>query len=161
MNVSEPMQREDTDSGPLRFPPPLIYLWGLAVGIGAELIEPTAQPPTWLRIAAAFVGIAVIALDATAMSRFARAKTPVNPMLPVRAIVTDGPYRFTRNPMYVGMAVLYVAIAVVAGLLWALAILPIVLIVVDRFVIAREERYLAARFGEEYERYRARVRRWI
>jgi protein-S-isoprenylcysteine O-methyltransferase Ste14 len=156
------MANEQAESGPVPFPPPLIYLAGLALGVVAELIEPTSQPATWLRILAGVAGlVAVLALDTTAMSRFARARTPVNPMRPVKALVTDGPYRFTRNPMYVGMAILYAGIAVAAGILWALAFLPLVLIAVDRLVIAREERYLTARFGEEYERFRARVRRWL
>ena len=63
--------------------------------------------------------------------------------------------------MYVGMAVLYAGIAVAAGILWALVFLPFVLLAVDRFVIAREERYLTAQFGDDYERYRAGVRRWL
>jgi protein-S-isoprenylcysteine O-methyltransferase Ste14 len=156
------MAREHAEPGPLRFPPPLIYLAGLALGIVVELIEPAPQPTTWLRVLAGLVAVAVfIALDTTAMSRFSRADTPVNPMRAPRAVVTNGPYRLTRNPMYVGMAILYAGIAVAAGILWAFAFLPVVLIVVDRFVIVREERYLAERFGEEYERYRARVRRWL
>jgi protein-S-isoprenylcysteine O-methyltransferase Ste14 len=156
------MPSEHTESGPVRFPPPLLYLGGLGLGVVLELIAPTPQPATWLRILAGVAGLAaVLALDTTAMSRFSRARTPVNPMRPVRALVTDGPYRFTRNPMYVGMALLYVGIAVAAGILWALAFLPLVLVAVDRFVIAREERYLTARFGEDYERYRADVRRWL
>ena len=156
------MPGEQREPGPLRFPPPLIYLWCLGLGIGAELIEPTPNPPTWLRILGAVVGLAAMfTLDTTAMTRFARARTPVNPMQAPRTIVTDGPYRFTRNPMYLGMAILYTGIALTAGLLWALALLPVVVLAVDRIVIAREERYLAARFGDEYERYLARVRRWI
>jgi protein-S-isoprenylcysteine O-methyltransferase Ste14 len=156
------MANEQAESGPVPFPPPLLYLGGLALGIVVELIEPTAQPATWLRILAGVVGLAaVLALDTTAMSRFARAGTAVNPMRAPSAIVTGGPYRYTRNPMYVGMAVLYVGIAVAAGILWALAFLPLVLLAVDRLVIAREEPYLSAKFGDEYERYRARVRRWL
>ena len=149
-------------SGPFPFPPPLIYIAGLALGFLAELIEPTPQPATWLRIAAGAIGVAVLlALDSTAMARFGRAGTPVNPARAATALVTDGPYRLTRNPMYVAMAALYAGIAVAAGILWALALLPLVLLAVDRLVIPREERHLAARFGAEYERYRARVRRWL
>jgi protein-S-isoprenylcysteine O-methyltransferase Ste14 len=149
-------------SGPVRIPPPLVYLAGFGLGVVVELLEPSAQPAAWLRIAAGAAGLAVLlALDSTAMARFSRAGTPFNPARPARALVTDGPYRWTRNPMYIGMAALYAGLAVAAGVLWALALLPLVLLVVDRAIIPREERHLAAAFGDQYERYRARVRRWL
>ncbi len=77
------------------------------------------------------------------------------------ALVTSGPYRFTRNPMYLGMASLYAGIALAFGLLWSLALLLAVLVVIDRGVIAREERYLERRFGDEYRIYKQQVRRWL
>ena len=83
------------------------------------------------------------------------------PMKPTTALVTSGPYRVTRNPMYVGMAFLYAGLALSLGVIWALALLPAVLLMVDRLVIAREERYLEAKFGEEYRDYKRRVRRWL
>jgi protein-S-isoprenylcysteine O-methyltransferase Ste14 len=75
--------------------------------------------------------------------------------------VDRGPYRFTRNPMYLAMAVAYAGIAMLLNSVWALGMLPAVVAVVDRFVIPREERYLRAKFGETYVRYCSRVRRWI
>ncbi len=80
---------------------------------------------------------------------------------PSSALVTSGPYRFTRNPMYLGMASLYAGIALAFGLLWSLALLLVVLVVIDRGVIAREERYLERRFGDEYRLYKQQVRRWL
>jgi protein-S-isoprenylcysteine O-methyltransferase Ste14 len=154
-------QREQR-SGPVRFPPPLIYLAGFGLGVVVEVLAPSPQPAAWLRVVGAAAGLAIlIALDSAAMARFARAGTPFNPSRPARALVTDGPYRMTRNPMYVGLAGLYVGAAVAVGVLWALAFLPVVLVVVDRVVITREERHLEAAFGAEYERYRSRVRRWL
>jgi protein-S-isoprenylcysteine O-methyltransferase Ste14 len=82
-------------------------------------------------------------------------------MKPDTALVTSGPYRFTRNPMYLGMAFLYVGFAFAFGVIWALAFLPAVIVVVDRFVIAREEPYLERNFGQAYRDYKARVRRWV
>ena len=111
--------------------------------------------------AASLVLAVLLALDTTAMVRFVRNRTPVNPTRPATRLVTDGPYRFTRNPMYLGMAGAYIGIAVATGVLWALALLPVVVILMDRLVIPREERHLAQTFGEEYERYRGRVRRWL
>ena len=102
-----------------------------------------------------------LALDGLAMVSFRRAGTSMVSMKPTTALVTSGPYRFTRNPMYLGMAFLYAAFALAFGLIWALATLPAVLIAVDRLIIAREEPYLGARFGDAYRDYRRRVRRWL
>lgn len=104
---------------------------------------------------------ALIALDTASMVRFSRKRTPVSPAQASTALVTDGPYRFTRNPMYMGMACAYAGAAVAAAVLWALAFLPVVLLAVDRLVIPREERHLARAFGAEYDRYRGHVRRWL
>jgi protein-S-isoprenylcysteine O-methyltransferase Ste14 len=82
-------------------------------------------------------------------------------MNPTTALVTSGPYRFTRNPMYLGMSFLYIAFAFAFGVIWALAFLPAVIVMVDRFVIAREEPYLEQKFGQSYRAYKARVRRWL
>jgi protein-S-isoprenylcysteine O-methyltransferase Ste14 len=82
-------------------------------------------------------------------------------MRPTTALVTSGPYRLTRNPMYLGMAFLYAGLALSFGVTWSLAFLPLVLLAVDRLAILREEHYLEAKFGEEYRRYKARVRRWL
>lgn len=76
-------------------------------------------------------------------------------------MVISGPYRFIRNPQYLGIAFLYIALAFAFGVTWALAFLPVVLLIVDRFVIAREESYLEGRFGAAYREYKARVRRWL
>jgi protein-S-isoprenylcysteine O-methyltransferase Ste14 len=142
--------------------PPLLYLAGLGIGLALELAFPIDGPPTAVRIAVALAGVAASALlDVGAMRRFERAGTEVIPFKPTSALVTDGPYRITRNPMYVGMACLYVAIAVGFSLIWALFLLPLVLIAVDRLVIAKEEPYLERLFGEPYLDYKRRVRRWL
>ncbi len=95
------------------------------------------------------------------MVSFRRAGTSMVPMNPTTALVTSGPYRLTRNPMYLGMAFLYVAFAFALGVIWALAFLPAVVVIVDRFVIAREEPYLERKFGQAYRDYKVRVRRWL
>jgi protein-S-isoprenylcysteine O-methyltransferase Ste14 len=79
----------------------------------------------------------------------------------VSRLVTDGPFRYTRNPAYLAFAVIYVGIASVANALWAILLLPATLFVIRRGVIEREERYLEREFGEEYLSYKARVRRWV
>jgi protein-S-isoprenylcysteine O-methyltransferase Ste14 len=105
--------------------------------------------------------VAGLALLASFNTAFGRKGTAVEPWKPTTAIVTTGPYRLTRNPAYLGMALTYVGIALLAGALWALVPLPFVLIVIDRAVIAREERYLERKFGRQYLDYKAGVRRWI
>ena len=89
------------------------------------------------------------------------AGTPANPYKPVSNVVTEGPFRYTRNPAYLSMAMIYTGIAALANALWAMLLLPGALLVIQRGVIEREERYLERTFGEEYLRYKALVRRWI
>ena len=150
-------------SGPgIRVPPPLIYLAGFACGLLGELAAPSPAVPAWLRVAGAAGGvILLLLLDTGAMLRFRRHGTPFNPARDAKALVTDGPYRFTRNPMYLGMGCAYAGAALAAGALWSLALLPLVLLIVDRAIIPREESHLAQSFGTAYERYRRRVRRWL
>ena len=144
------------------FPPPLAYLAGLLIGVGLEVAFPVDPLPTVVTVVGAVAGIGgSLLLDVGAMQRFMRAGTPAIPFKPSTALVTSGPYRFTRNPMYLGMASLYVGLAFAFGLIWAFALLPVVVIVIDRLVIAREEPYLERLFGDEYLAYKGRVRRWI
>jgi protein-S-isoprenylcysteine O-methyltransferase Ste14 len=89
------------------------------------------------------------------------AGTPVNPEKPVSRLVTGGPFRYTRNPGYLSMAMIYTGIASLANALWAILFLPVVLVMIRHGVIEREERYLERRFGEEFIRYKEQVRRWI
>jgi protein-S-isoprenylcysteine O-methyltransferase Ste14 len=146
----------------IRVPPPLYYLAAFLVGVALELAFPTSWPPFGVRLAGTLLGGAAwLALDGAAMVRFRRAGTSMVPTNPTTALVTSGPYRFTRNPMYLGVAFLYIAFAFAFGVIWALAFLPAVVVVVDRFVIAREEPYLERRFGQAYRDYKAQVRRWL
>ena len=150
------------DASGIRVPPPLYYIAGYLAGVVLELVLPTNWPPTGVRIAVAVLTAgAWLGLDGAAMLSFRRAGTSMVPMNPTTALVTSGPYRLTRNPMYLGMAFLYVAFAFAFGVTWALAFLPAVLVIVDRFVIAREEPYLERKFGQPYRDYKARVRRWL
>ena len=150
------------DTSGIRVPPPLYYLAAFLAGVALELIFPTNWPPFGIRLAATVLaGGAWLALDGAAMVFFRRAGTSIVPMNPTTTLVTSGPYRFTRNPMYLGMSFLYVAFAFAFGVIWALVFLPAVIVIVDRFVIAREEPYLERKFGPAYRDYKARVRRWL
>ena len=148
--------------GPVGFPPPAVYVAGLLLGWGAEAIRSTPNLPRVAAWIALLLGLGLFALlDPAATARFKAANTNFIPWKPATALVTEGPYRFTRNPMYLGMAALYAGIALGAGLMWAVALLPIVLAVIQVAVIRREEVYLERLFGDSYRDYRANVRRWI
>ena len=89
------------------------------------------------------------------------AEAPVRTDRPVPRLTTEGPFRYTRNPGYLCLAMFYAGIALLRNSLWAILPLPLVLYVMQREVIGREERYLERTFGEEYLAYKTRVRRWV
>jgi protein-S-isoprenylcysteine O-methyltransferase Ste14 len=152
----------DRDTAGVIAPPPLIYLAGLAVGFVLEALLAGSSVPAVIRWAlGGCLAVAGVALLASFETAFSRRGTATNPLKPTTAIVTTGPYGLTRNPAYLGMTLLYVGIALLAGALWVLVPLPVVLLVIDRAVIAREERYLERKFGREYLDYKNSVRRWI
>ena len=94
-------------------------------------------------------------------SRFRKLGNNLEPWKHANQIVSSGIYRFTRNPMYLGMALASLGIALLLRSSWAVILLPVALVVIRTQVIAQEERYLAAKFGDEYLAYKAKVRRWI
>ena len=112
-------------------------------------------------ILAAVLATGYLAIFVGALTAFRRHHTTLIPNRPAAAFVTDGPYRWTRNPMYVSLVLLYLAIALWMNNAWALMLLIPVVLVIQGAVIAREERYLASAFPAEFAAYRARVRRWI
>ena len=155
---------DEPDSAGVRFPPPLIYLGALLLGLEAERFVALSSFGVDRRLLVAmgallFVAGAAIMLLAAGL--FRRLGTNVRPTQPTSLIATTGPYRWTRNPMYLGMALIYAALALGLDGPIALALLPLVLIAIQTQVIAREERYLEEKFGDGYRRYKAEVRRWI
>jgi protein-S-isoprenylcysteine O-methyltransferase Ste14 len=150
------------DAAGVLAPPPAIYLAGLGVGFGLDWLLPSVSLPDSVRWPLA---LALLAAGGGLIASFVKAlraaQTAVRPDRPSTAIVTDGPYRFTRNPGYLGMALVFAGIAVGTDALWALAALVPTLVVVDRGVVAREERYLERKFGAQYRAYRERARRWL
>lgn len=145
-------------------PPPAIFFgfllagWGLSVLIGETGFGLAMEIRRGLALALIVGGLL---LDGMAAGTFRRAGTAVEPWKPSSHLVAAGPYRFSRNPIYVGFAITYVGLAVAMDSPITLALLFPCLILIDRYVIAREERYLEARFGQPYRDYRARVRRWL
>jgi protein-S-isoprenylcysteine O-methyltransferase Ste14 len=147
----------------VRFPPPLLYVAGLAAGWGLDRWHRLPiSGESLLREAIGGVGILVwLVLFLSALAAFRRARTTLIPNLPAAALVTGGPYRFTRNPMYVSLVALYVGVTLLMNSWWPLLFLPAVLVVIDRAVIARVERYLASAFRAVYGAYTMRVGRWL
>lgn len=154
MNAPEPAR------SPL--PPPLVHLLALAAGFGLELLRPlplgAAQPRF---VAGAVLVGAAIAVIGAALGTLRRHDTTVNPRGSTSALVTDGPFRLSRNPMYLGLATAHAGIALMVGSGWMLVLWPVAVAVMDRHIIVREEHYLAHRFGALYAAYRGRVRRWL
>jgi len=143
-------------------PPPLIFAGALGAGLLVNRLRPTPFLP---RVLSKVLGWPLVvfglAFGLWGFREMRRAGTNVDPYHPTTAIVEAGPYHYTRNPLYVGMALIYSGVAARANALPAALLLPAVLHLVDRGVVRREERYLEGKFGEEYLRYKGRVRRWI
>jgi protein-S-isoprenylcysteine O-methyltransferase Ste14 len=142
--------------------PPLIYLAGLIAGLALHAIRPMPfLPQRWAKL----IGGVVIALafvpGGMAAAAMRQARTNLDPHQPTTAIVTGGPFRYTRNPIYLSFTLLFTGIAAFVNSLTVLVPLPVVLLVMQRGVIEREEAYLEAKFGAEYTQYKARVRRWL
>jgi protein-S-isoprenylcysteine O-methyltransferase Ste14 len=153
-----------SETSGVRFPPPLIYAGGFAAGYGAHRLLPIRLWPDSTAVESRLgwgLLVAGVLLAASAAYLFRRAGTTPNPSKPTSALVIWGPYRFTRNPMYVGMTTLYLGGTLFLNDPWPLVFLPVVIALVQRYVIAREEAYLERKFGDEYRAYKARVRRWI
>lgn len=158
-----PDDHRPTSAG-VHFPPPLVYLLGAVAGWGLQqwIRWPITAGFSRVRllVAALFV-LGYLVLFVSALLAFRQAHTTLIPNRPAAALVATGPYRFTRNPMYLSLVCLYMAGALWLNTWWAVVVLPVVVVVIDRAVIAREERYLASAFPAEYEAYRGRVRRWL
>lgn len=143
-------------------PPPVLYGGALAVGAGLDWLIPL---PLLAPGAGQAPGIALIAaglaLALWCVLLFHRAGTAVEPYKPSTAIVSSGPYRFSRNPIYVALTVVSFGIGLWANSAWMLGLLLPTLVIMRIAVIGPEERYLEAKFGAEYLDYKARVRRWL
>lgn len=143
-------------------PAPLIYLPTVAIGIGLDVLWPVSLFPNVIRYTLGSVFLFVsIAIMPFVLREFRRAGTSFDATKPSATIVTTGPFRFSRNPSYLSLTLLCVGIAVLTDNVWIIGLLLPALVLLHYGVIRREERYLDATFGDEYRRYRAKVRRWL
>jgi|SRR5438874_4493523 len=143
-------------------PPPLLFAVPLLATFLADKLAPTGfvyGPLRW--VVGSLIVLAGLYLNIAGFVTQRRAGTDPIPFHPTTRIVSYGLYRFSRNPMYLGFGLWTLGIAILMNSVWMLLAVPIGLILTDRIVIAREERYLERKFGEEYLSYKRRVRRWI
>jgi protein-S-isoprenylcysteine O-methyltransferase Ste14 len=151
---------EDRPGVPI--PPPLLFVLPIVASLAIEWLFPTSFVQGALRwILGALIFVAGIALSGGGFITQRRAGTDPIPYKPSTRIVSHGVYRFTRNPMYLGFALCTLGLAILVDSAWMLLAVPVGLILIDRIVIRREERYLERKFGEEYLSYKRRARRWI
>ena len=147
-------------------PKPLVPpVWAVLSGLAMLALHHWLPGATWLQPPWTALGLlpvgAGIALALSAARLFVRAGTPLEPWTSPTALVAAGPYRFTRNPMYLGLALCLAGFALWLGTATPPLVIPLFVLVITFGFVRREERRLEQRFREPYRRYRARVRRWI
>lgn len=155
----------DKDSAGVKIPPPLAFAGMLVVGLTIDALSWwKLELPLGSKLENLLGMVALIAgfgIMMTAIGLFKKAGTDPKPWKPATAFVTDGVYRWTRNPMYLGMGLIYLGIAIYLDSLISVLLLVPVFVWITREVIEREEAYMAAKFGEPYLAYKAVTRRWF
>lgn len=150
------------DTPGVRFPPPLVYLATTLVGVAIDRAVPVRIFPNtvagWLGGAFVLLGLTIGGIS---LREFRKAKTTIHPNRPASALVAAGPFRYSRNPMYLALSILQVGIGVWMNTVWVVLLLVPTLVWIRRSVIAREERHLTQKFGQAYLDYQAKVRRWL
>ena len=153
---------DNRDNPGINVPPPLLYVVPLILGL---LLDRRAHLPFLPRSVARGLGWPLIGggvvLNGWFLQTIRDADVPIRTDKPVPRLTTEGPFRYTRNPSYLALAMIYAGIAVLRNSPWAILLLPLVLVVIQREVIGREERYLERTFGQQYLDYKGRVRRWV
>jgi len=151
----------DLDNARVIVRPPLIY----AAALAAMLVLRWLWPLPILGGAAFWPGLALVVFGVGILiwgrRTLVAGGTNVDPSLPSTAVVTSGPYRISRNPLYVGLAIVYLGLALAFDVWWGIVLLVLVLLVMHLGVIHREERYLERKFGDAYRQYRLAVRRYL
>jgi len=154
--------RDDDNSG-VKAPPPLIFLPPLLLGLALHFVIPLPFLPTILL--QLIIGIPILFLAGvliiSAVVTLRRADTTFSLYKESTALVTKGPYRFSRHPAYLAAGVLYLGIGVAVNALWVVLLLPVPVVVITLTAMKQEEAYLERKFGAEYLSYKARVRPWL
>ena len=141
--------------------PPIVYLVSILVGVGINLVWPVQLFPYAVEPLGPSLTLLAVVLFVLSVREFRKARTPIRTRKPVTAVIATGPYRFSRNPIYLSFTLLQLGIGMWANSAWVVGMLIPTLVLMSYGVIAREERYMEQKFGDEYLRYRAAVRRWV
>jgi protein-S-isoprenylcysteine O-methyltransferase Ste14 len=158
------MEKSESDGAAVRIPPPLVYLGGVIAGVvlHAFVVPLSVVTSVELRIALGVAAaVPAVVLLGGAIGLFRRTGQDPKPWEPTPEIISTGVYRFTRNPMYVGLAFVQIVIGLGLANGWIVVLVPVVLGIVYTTAIRHEEAYLERKFGDEYMRYKASVRRWL
>jgi protein-S-isoprenylcysteine O-methyltransferase Ste14 len=153
---------DSNDAPNVKIIPPLVYLAGIVIGFLATIWMPTkvvTNSVAWT-VGGIFIFCGAV-LAGSAILKFRDVGTTVRPDRAASTLVIAGPYKISRNPMYLGLALVYLGIAIAGQSVWALILLPVVLAIIQRRAIEPEEAFLEKRFGANYIRYKENVRRWL
>lgn len=161
--MTTPTRADPADHPGVIIFPPLLFLLCLAAGIALHVLWPRPTGLSWAA-RAGLGGLAIVLAVVFGLGgerALHGAGTNVRPDRPTTTVVTSGIYRFTRNPLYLALLNVYTAVAVFVDSLWPFALWAVLLPVLVKGIVEREERYLAQKFGEPYRAYSTRVRRWL
>jgi protein-S-isoprenylcysteine O-methyltransferase Ste14 len=150
----------EKDHADVKIHPPILLLLHLAaVMVLAKIYRLSLEfIPAWVGYPVVLIGLV---LAFSAMRQFDKAGTTVDPHGSVSALVTDGSYRFSRNPIYIGLVAIMIGIPLIFGSLWGLILTPLFILLLNHFVIQHEEAYLERKFGDNYISFKSRVKRWL
>ena len=145
-----------------RLHPPALFMGFLMAGFLLQRLFPFKILPGGIaRSAGLTLAVSGFALMMRAVRTMRAAGTPVEPYRPSTTLVTTGPYQYTRNPIYIGMTLLYAGLSTLVNAVWPLLLLPSALFLVTKGMVEKEEQYLEQRFGDRYRQYKEHVRRWL
>ena len=153
---------ENTDHADVKIPPPVLVLVHVIAALLLDGLFPFPAimpgPVLWLGILLVLAGLSIGFMG---VRQLAAEHTTLDPHRPVSTLVTDGPYRFSRNPIYLGFTFILIGLPLALGTYWGLILSPLFVLLIGYLVIQHEESYLGRRFGEMYAAYKNQVRRWV
>lgn len=153
------------DAPKILFFPPYLFFGAVVLAAALEWLVPLGVLPHRFSPLPIVIGALLLAvaawLELSANRRFSKAETNVNPRRPALRVVRGGAYRFTRNPMYLGMLLIVLGLSLVFSLDWGIAILPLLWAALHWGVVLREEAYLTEKFGDDYKALLKATRRWL
>ena len=156
------MTPQEQQTPGVRVFPPLVYAVSLFIGLAIEQLLPLVSIPGTWRAGPAVILIALAGLlIAPTVMRFRKADTPFDVRKPATTLITDGPYRYSRNPGYLALTLLYLGVGVLFSSAWVCVLIVPTLLIINVAVVRKEEQHLESQFGDDYLRYKTAVRRWL